>query len=73
MELKKDKSLMHFEHELLKFYKELIEGQELAHTLGPYPLFSFLIKKEIEKRNMFVLSRGIDAKFSPEKIKEMVV
>lgn len=69
----KDNSLMHFEHKLYKFYKEFVFGQDIAHTLGPYPLFSYLIKKEIEKRNIFIISRGIDAGFSPDKIKELVV
>lgn len=69
----KDNLLVHFEYELFKFYKEFVISQDIGHTLGPYPLFSFLIKKEIEKRNLFVLSRGIDAKFLPEKIKEMIV
>ena len=64
---------MHFEHELYKFYKKFVFCQDLAHTLGPYPLFSYLIKKEIEKRNLFIISRGIDAKFSSNEIKEMIV
>jgi len=69
----KDNSLVHFENELYRFFKEFVVGNELSHTLGPYPLFSYLIKMELEQRNLFVISRGIDAGFSAEKIKEMII
>ena len=69
----KDDSLSHFENELYRFFRNFVAGNELSHTLGPYPLFSYLIKRELELRNLFVISRGIDAGFSVEKIKEMIV
>jgi|TARA_B100001971_G_C18222960_1_gene558417 vacuolar-type H+-ATPase subunit C/Vma6 len=69
----KDKALSHFENELYKFFKEFVVSQDLGHTLGPYPLFSYLIKREIELRNLYIISRGIDAGFSTEKVKEMVI
>jgi len=68
-----DESLSHFENELYGFFKKFVVGNDLGHTLGPYPLFSYLIKKELEQRNLFIISRGIDAGFSAEKIKEMVI
>ena len=68
-----DESLSHFENELYRFFKKFVVGNDLGHTLGPYPLFSYLIKKELEQRNLFIISRGIDAGFSAEKIKEMVI
>jgi vacuolar-type H+-ATPase subunit C/Vma6 len=72
-EYDKDKALSHFENELYRFFKKLVVGNELSHTLGPYPLFSYLIKAEIGLRNLFIVSRGIDAGFSSEKIKEMMI
>jgi vacuolar-type H+-ATPase subunit C/Vma6 len=69
----KDSSLFHFENELYRFFKEFVVSNDLGHTLGPYPLISYLIKKELEQRNLFVISRGIDAQFSADKIKEMIV
>ena len=69
----KDNQLVNFENSLLKFYKKFVADADLNHTLGPYPLFSYLIKKEMELRNLFVITRGIDAKFSGEKIMGMVI
>lgn len=69
----KDGLLANFEYELYRFYKKYVIDAELAHTLGPYPLFSFLTKKEIESRNLFVISKGIDSKLNPEQIREMVI
>jgi vacuolar-type H+-ATPase subunit C/Vma6 len=69
----KDKALSHFENELYRFFKKFVVSDDLGHVLGPYPLISYLVKKELEQRNLFVISRGIDAKFSADRIKEMVV
>lgn len=70
---KKDSSLLHFEHELYSYYKRFVIDAELYHTLGPYPLFSYLTKKEIELRNLFIISKGIELKFTAEKIKELII
>jgi vacuolar-type H+-ATPase subunit C/Vma6 len=69
----KDNALSHFGNELYRFFKKYVIENDLSHTLGPYPLFSYLIKRELELRNLFIISRGIDAGFSLEKIREMVV
>jgi V/A-type H+-transporting ATPase subunit C len=69
----KDNSLVHFENELYRFFKKFVVSNDMGHTLGPYPLISYLIKKELEQRNLFVISRGIDAQFPSDKIKEMIV
>ena len=68
----KDSSLSHFENNLNKLFKEIVEDYEMAHTLGPYPLFSYLVKRELELRNLNIISRGIDCGFSTDKMKEMV-
>ena len=69
----KNGAMAHFETESYRYFKKYIISNELSHTLGPYPLFSNLIKKELELRNMFIISRGIEAGFSVEKIKRMVI
>lgn len=69
----KNKAMAHFETEVYRYFKKYVTDNDLRHTLGPYPLFSYLIKKELELRNMFIISRGIEAGFSIEKIKRMIV
>ena len=69
----KDKSMFHFEHELFRYYKEFVVDQDLYHTLGPYPLFSYLVKKELEQKNLFIVSSGIDSAISSDKIREMTI
>ncbi len=69
----KDNALSHFESGLYRFFRDFVVENDLSHTLGPYPLFSYLIKRELELRNLFIISRGIDAGFSVEKIKEMII
>jgi len=69
----KDSSMSHFENGLYRYFKRSVIKDELKHTLGPYPLFSHLVKLELDQRNLFIISRGIDAGFSAEKTKEMVV
>jgi len=70
---KKDGSLAQFEKELYAYYKGFITGEELKHTLGPYPIFAYLTKKEVEMRNILAISKGIDSGFAPKEIMEMVL
>ena len=69
----KTKSYLSFEINLLKHFKEFVTNNDLYHTLGPYPLFSYLIKKEFELRNIFILSKSIDANINKEKTKAMIL
>jgi len=69
----KTDSYMEFELELLRFYKKFVVDNDLYHTLGPYPLFSYLTKKQFELRNLFIVSKGIEAGLKHEKIKEMII
>jgi len=68
-----DKSLSHFEKELLKLYKKKVDSQELAHFQGPFPLIAFLVKKELEQRNLLIITKGIESGFSNQEIKELIV
>ncbi|MBN2457916.1 V-type ATPase subunit [Candidatus Woesearchaeota archaeon] len=70
---KKDSMLVHFEHGLYRFFKNYVEDNELSHMLGPYPLFSYMIKKKNENKNLFIISKGIDSRLSPKKIQEMII
>jgi len=69
----KNKALAHFETENYRYFKKYIISNELSHTLGPYPLFSYLMKKELGLRNLFIISRGIEVGFSADKIKRMII
>jgi len=69
----KEKSLSHFEKALLKYYRNVVQSQELAHFQGSFPLIAYLIKKELEQRNLLTISKGIEAGFSSAEIKELVV
>ncbi|MBN1156273.1 V-type ATPase subunit [Candidatus Woesearchaeota archaeon] len=68
----KDKSLYHFEKELRKLYKNFVQERELSHSIGPYPLFVYLAKKENEFHNLLSISKGIHAKMGRAEIMEMV-
>jgi vacuolar-type H+-ATPase subunit C/Vma6 len=69
----KDGSLSHFEHVLNKYFKGSVLKLERLYFQGPYPLFTFLIKKEIEMKNLMIISKGINSKMGPEKIRELVI
>ncbi len=70
---KKDDQMVHFERELWLYYKDYVVKQDLGHTLGPYPLFSYLIKKEFELKNLFAVSTGIDVKMAPARIRGLII
>lgn len=72
-EYKKNGFLGQFEQKLLKHYKSTALSQELNHFQGPFPLFTYLIKKEAEQRNLLTVSKGIDAGFSPSQTKELIL
>jgi len=69
----KNGAMAHFETEVYRYFKKYVTDNDLNHTLGPYPLFSYLIKKELELRNMFIISRGIESCFSVDKLKRMII
>ncbi len=69
----KDGTLESFEKELSKLFKRVVIGNELNHPQGPYQIFSYLIKKENEQKNLFAISKGIDSGFKPEDIKEVLI
>ena len=72
-EFKKDELLSHFEVELYRLFKKILLGAELYHVQGPYPLFSYILKKELEVKNLMIASKGIESKFSREEIQELLI
>ena len=69
----KDSSLFHFEVELYRLFKEKMLGAELYHIQGPYPLFSYLLRKELEVKNIMIASKGIESGFEKEEIAELLI
>jgi len=69
----RDSSLSHFEHELCKFYKNIATNMERYHVQGPFPLFSYMVKKEIEMKNLMAVSKGVDTGMPPEAIMELII
>ncbi|MBN2127121.1 MAG: V-type ATPase subunit [Candidatus Diapherotrites archaeon] len=65
--------LSHFEVELYRFFKQSLLDSELYHIQGPYPLFSYLLKKELEVKNIMIISKGIESNFSQDEIKELLL
>ncbi len=70
---KKTNSLYDFEKTLLSSFKDHVGKSELQHVQGPYPLLAFLIKKELEARNLMIVSKGIESGFEPSEIMEMII
>lgn len=70
---KSDGSLFHFEIEMNKYNKHIIDRNDISHYQGSFPIFSYLAKKEYEKNNLFAISKGIDAGFKAKDIMEMLV
>lgn len=69
----KDGLLSHFEVELYRLFKDILLGSELCHVQGPYPLFSYLLRKEIEVKNLMIASKGIESAFSRGEIGELLI
>ncbi len=69
----KDKSFIHFEKELYKYYKSFVVENELYHVQGSYVIFSYLTKKEIEQKNLLIISKGIEESFPAEEIRGLLV
>lgn len=71
-EYEKDSNAIHFEVELQRYYKRFVVDDELNHVLGPYPLFSYLVKREAEKRNLITVSECVNARLKPEEVRGLI-
>jgi vacuolar-type H+-ATPase subunit C/Vma6 len=48
-------------------------NNDLLHYQGPFPIISYIIKKEIETKNLFIISRTIYSKLGSDFAKEMMI
>jgi vacuolar-type H+-ATPase subunit C/Vma6 len=62
-----------FEKELLRHYYQFIKEHELSHPLGPYPIVSYITKKENEQKNLLIIAKGISSGTPKEEIMEMLI
>lgn len=69
----REKTLFGFEIALWRFYRAGIEKNAIEYSQGPYPIFAYLAKRELELRNLLVVSKGVDAKMEPKETMGMVV
>ncbi|RLG70272.1 MAG: hypothetical protein DRO04_02105 [Candidatus Iainarchaeum archaeon] len=67
------KKLSSIELGLWKYYKKFIEGKELKYSLGIVPIFTYLIKRKIEAKNLVAIIKGVEAGFEKEEILSLVV
>lgn len=72
-EYEEDQSLLHFERNLWKHYLKEIESKELEFVQGSYPLFSYLISKEFELKNLFAISNGIKSGYSRKEMESVLI
>lgn len=70
---KKDGYLAHFEVALWRHFKEKLLNRELYFQLGPFPLISYLIKKELEVKNLMAASKGVESGLKQQEITEVMV
>ncbi|PIN69290.1 hypothetical protein COV93_06185 [Candidatus Woesearchaeota archaeon CG11_big_fil_rev_8_21_14_0_20_43_8] len=63
----------HFENALHRAYMGLVKKNELMHYQGPFPIYAYLLRKEYEMRNLMVLSKGIQDRYTPEEKTEMMI
>ena len=62
-----------FEKELLKYYYDFVTDDDLMHTIGPYPIISYITKKEIEQKNLLIIAKGIISDLSKQDIEDMII
>jgi len=62
-----------FEKELLRHYLNFVTDNDLLHTIGPYPIISYITKKEIEQKNLLIIAKGIITEKNKEEIGAMLI
>jgi len=64
--------LYHFKIELQRLLNKFIEDNKIIHYQGPFQIFSYLFRKDLERTNLLAISKGIDSKLSRENLLRMV-
>ncbi len=62
-----------FEKHLFRFLKKSILDHELRSPIGSIPLMAYLVKKEIEHKNLLIIAKGVDEGIGSKKIEEMLI
>ena len=62
-----------FEKQLWRTYLEFVSNDDLRYPIGPYPIISYLSKKEIEQKNLLIIAKGIISELTADEIKEMLI
>ncbi len=62
-----------FEVNLNRYFKNYVQDMARANSMSSVVLFSYLFNKEIEKRNLFVVSKGIEMRSSYEDMQELIL
>jgi len=66
-------SLLPFEIELMRYFKNKVKDISKSYPMSSVVIFSYLIEKEIEKRNLFAISKGIERGIKSEEIQELII
>ncbi|MHA1911349.1 MAG: V-type ATPase subunit [Candidatus Kariarchaeaceae archaeon] len=69
----KNDNYFSFEKELLRYYRDSVVEKDLNYPIGPYPIVSYMTKKEIEQKNLLILAKGISSGLDKEELKEMII
>ncbi len=72
-ESKSEESYYSFEKLLWQHYYERVTGTELRYSIGPYPLLSYIVKKEIEQKNLLIIAKGIASGMEKKDIEGMLI
>jgi vacuolar-type H+-ATPase subunit C/Vma6 len=62
-----------FERELLKHYQEFVRVDEIRYPIGPYPIISYITRKEFEQKNLLIIAKGITSQMEKDEIKRMLI
>lgn len=62
-----------FERALLRYYLDFVNSKDLNHPIGPYPIISYLIKKEFERKNLLIIAKGIISELEKNELEKMLI
>lgn len=73
IDFEKNDNYFSFEKHLLRHYYTFVKDNDLSHSIGSYPIISYITKKEIEQKNLFIISKGITAGLDKKEIERMII
>jgi len=69
----KDGSIYQFEKALWSHFKVKLIDEELKHPQGPYPIMAYLMRKEIEYKNLLIVAKSIEGNFPKERTEGLLI